>query len=99
MSLHAFCTRSADLLRGTYVRATGPIDARAEEHVSDEDGTRTTTYVLRADGKKFTLSSENYATLSNVSWGTLEYARSSRIIFRLRSETGETVISHRRYSR
>jgi hypothetical protein len=92
--LYSSCIHVAALLYGRYVRATGPIGARMEEHTSEETSERFYSYRLWADRKRFTLSSEAYDKAGAVSWGTLEYAPVSRTIFTLRDATGRLILAH-----
>jgi hypothetical protein len=98
-SLYSAGIHTAALLCRRYVRVTGQIGAQAEEHVSEVTSDRFYSYHLWVDRKWFTLSSDDYERVGNISWGTLEYAPLSRTIFTLRDATGRLMLAHRCYAR
>jgi hypothetical protein len=76
----------ADARGGVYRRIAGPI--AFVETVGDEG---TITHEYRIGGETFRLEEDDYARLRHITWGSVEFAPRSRMLFALRDDTGAQV--------
>jgi hypothetical protein len=79
----------ADIEGGVYLTVSGPISYHIAQVEAGQDGGD--TYFFRVDGEDFPVTSRTWEEIRSTTWGAVDYAPRSRIVFALRDRSGAVV--------